>query len=159
MELREQLSRQKKLFQDQTDKKRTQNVKQKSEKQSILKEKLKAIQAMRQESAQIHKGKREEKIKAIEDQHKRQLDTREKSLLEVHSKIMRKKEDKQQESERIAKELREIQLKRQYLNANKVSSLKQTSLNPLPRLWSRKKPGRACRKVLRDRSRSSRVTR
>lgn len=43
---------------------------------------------------------------------------REKSLLEVHSKISDKKHAKKMEEERLAKELKEIQLKRQYMNAN-----------------------------------------
>lgn len=40
------------------------------------------------------------------------------SLLEVHEKIENKKKAKKKEKNRLAKELREIQLKRQYLNAN-----------------------------------------
>ena len=43
---------------------------------------------------------------------------REKGLLEVYDKVNQKKKDKRDEDERLAKELKEIKLQRQYLNAN-----------------------------------------
>lgn len=45
---------------------------------------------------------------------------REKGLMEVYSKINNKKKDKKEEEDRLAKELKEIKLQRQYLNANKA---------------------------------------
>lgn len=43
---------------------------------------------------------------------------REKGLLEVHGKIETKKKEKREEEARLAQELKEIRLQRQYLNAN-----------------------------------------
>lgn len=43
---------------------------------------------------------------------------KDKGLLEVYDKISKKKKDKRAEEERLAKELKEIKLQRQYLNAN-----------------------------------------
>lgn len=43
---------------------------------------------------------------------------REKGLLEIHSKISTKKRNKAEEEARLAQELKEIKLQRQYMNAN-----------------------------------------
>lgn len=43
---------------------------------------------------------------------------REKGLIEAYEKINKKKRDKKEEDERLAKELKEIRLQRQYMNAN-----------------------------------------
>ena len=43
---------------------------------------------------------------------------KEKGLLEVHGKIEKKKKEKAEEEARLAQELKEIRLQRQYLNAN-----------------------------------------
>ena len=43
---------------------------------------------------------------------------RDKGLVEAYDKISKKKKDKAAEEERLAKELKEIKLQRQYLNAN-----------------------------------------
>mmetsp|Transcript_4425 Transcript_4425/g.7532 ORF Transcript_4425/g.7532 Transcript_4425/m.7532 type:complete len:130 (+) Transcript_4425:1848-2237(+) len=43
---------------------------------------------------------------------------REKGLIEAYEKINKKKRDKKAEDERLAKELKEIRLQRQYMNAN-----------------------------------------
>ena len=43
---------------------------------------------------------------------------REKGLIEAYEKINKKKRDKQEEDARLAKELKEIRLQRQYMNAN-----------------------------------------
>merc|ERR1711893_234143 len=48
----------------------------------------------------------------------KQKDAREKGLLEAYEKINQKKKEKREEDERLAKELKEIKLQRQYLNAN-----------------------------------------
>ena len=61
--------------------------------------------------------------KEFEEQEKKKLnEIREKSLLEVFTKVVDKKDKKRSEEERLAKELREIKLKRQYMNANEVIS-------------------------------------
>lgn len=43
---------------------------------------------------------------------------REKGLQEIHSKISTKKRNKAEEDARLAQELKEIKLQRQYMNAN-----------------------------------------
>ena len=48
----------------------------------------------------------------------KQKAAREKGLLEVHGKIEKKKKEKAEEEARLAQELKEIRLQRQYLNAN-----------------------------------------
>ena len=45
---------------------------------------------------------------------------REKGLLEVHDKINKKKKVRKAEEDRLEKELKEIKLQRQYLNANRA---------------------------------------
>lgn len=45
---------------------------------------------------------------------------REKGLQEVYEKINKKKKEKKVEEDRLAKELKEIKLQRQYLNANRA---------------------------------------
>ncbi len=40
--------------------------------------------------------------------------------MEVHEKIEKKKKEKKAEDDRLAKELKEIKLQRQYLNANRA---------------------------------------
>lgn len=47
-------------------------------------------------------------------------DAREKGLQEVFEKINKKKKNKKTEEDRLAKELKEIKLQRQYLNANRA---------------------------------------
>lgn len=47
-------------------------------------------------------------------------EAREKGLVHVYDKINKKKKDKKQEEDRLAKELKEIKLQRQYLNANRA---------------------------------------
>jgi hypothetical protein len=43
---------------------------------------------------------------------------REEGLRDAYERISKKKKDKQDEDERLAKELKEIRLQRQYMNAN-----------------------------------------
>lgn len=40
--------------------------------------------------------------------------------MEMHTKISSKKQSKKEEEDRLAKELKEIKLQRQYMNANKA---------------------------------------
>ena len=56
-------------------------------------------------------------------ERKRQ-EIREKGLMEAYAKINKKKADKKAEDERLAKELKEIRLQRQYMNA-KVAMVKE----------------------------------
>jgi len=127
-ELRERWEQLKQEKQEETGKKRVENMKKQEDKDIEIKAKLAGIQALRQEKAEIQKGKRMQKLKAQEEERKRKEEIRAKSLLEVHAKVTQKKEDKQNELQRIAKELREIKLKRQYLNADKVISWERMNL-------------------------------
>ena len=61
----------------------------------------------RQDKLDHEKAKEEARIRA-----------REEGLREAYSKISSKKKAKKDEEERLAKELKEIKLQRQYLNAN-----------------------------------------
>jgi hypothetical protein len=119
-QLWERIEQMKKERQEETEKKRVENVQKKFEKESDLKSKLQEIQAVRQEQAKQHQEKKLQKLKEAEDEKRKKEELREKSLLEVHAKITKKKDDKKTELERIAQELREIKLKRQYLNADKA---------------------------------------
>ena len=88
-----------------------------------LQEKTKFISEKRNEMKIANEAKRIAK-KEFEEQEKKKLNQiREKSLLEVFTKIVDKKDKKRSEEERLAKELREIKLKRQYMNANEVLSI------------------------------------
>ena len=64
--------------------------------------------------------KKEKKAKDLEDKEAKFKAAREKGLLEVYEKINQKKKDKKTEEDRLAKELKEIKLQRQYLNANRA---------------------------------------
>lgn len=121
-QLRERFEQMKIERQQETEKKRVENVQKIADKETELKLKAQEIQAVRQEQARIQQEKRLQKIKAAEEEKRIKEQVREKSLLEVHGKITQKKEDKKAELERIAKELREIKLKRQYMNADKVTN-------------------------------------
>ena len=50
------------------------------------------------------------------EEKKKQM--REQGLLEAYAKINKKKLDKKEADEKLAKELKEIRLQRQYMNAN-----------------------------------------
>ena len=149
-QLRERFEQMKLERQQETEKKRVENVQKIIDKEAELKIKAQEIQAVRQEQARIQQEKRLQKIKAAEEEKRIKEQLREKSLLEVHGKITKKKEDKMAELERIAKELREIKLKRQYLNADKViNTIEKACINyfigciggkglEIFRRWSRK---------------------
>jgi len=47
-------------------------------------------------------------------------EAREKGMKQVHGSIANKKKNKKEEEEQLAKELKEIRLQRQYLNANRA---------------------------------------
>ena len=64
--------------------------------------------------------KKETKLRDKEDKEAKLKAAKEKGLLEVYEKINKKKKDKKAEEDRLAKELKEIKLQRQYLNANRA---------------------------------------
>ena len=120
-QLRERLDQVKLERKEEEELRRVENNKKKDGKEMDLKMKVAEIKMVREEKARIQAEKRQQKLQEEEEERKFKQALREKSLLEVHGKITKKKDDKQAELERIAKELREIKLKRQYLNADKVA--------------------------------------
>ena len=92
-------------------------TKKEQEAQKLMDE-AKKIEEARKRRKQQNDDRRFKKNSAAENLAAKQKDAREKGLLEAYEKINKKKQDKRQEDERLAKELKEIKLQRQYLNAN-----------------------------------------
>ncbi len=103
---------------DWREKKRVEIISNIENKKEELNEKVEIIQKVREERMSANAKKRVQKKIQEEEERKRLLAIREKSLLEVADKVKEKKMTKQQELEKIAHDLREIKLKRQFLNAN-----------------------------------------
>ena len=117
-ELRERLEFNKRETEQVTEKKRQeQNAKRDQEAEELLHTASK-IEEARQKRKIDNDNRREEKKKAAEalEEIKRQI--KEKNLIKAYEKISKKKLDKKREDERLAKELKEIRLNRQYMNAN-----------------------------------------
>ncbi len=140
VELREKLELKKNEIAEYTEKKRVDIVKEKETKLTSLQQKAAQIKALRAETAEIHQQRRIEKKLKEEEEKKRKQEIREKSLLEVSQKIKTKKQSKQEELERIAHDLREINLKRQFLNANAVYKTYKDFLIKIRR-WLRPRRG------------------
>jgi hypothetical protein len=69
----------------------------------------------RKEDADARRQQKKDDLARLESINKA---AREKGLLEAYGNINQKKKEKRDEEERLAKELKEIKLQRQYLNAN-----------------------------------------
>lgn len=122
-QLREKLVEVKKIRQIEKEKRRLDHAEKKDSMLQNLQEKVRFISEQRSEMKLSNEAKRMAK-KQFEEEEKRKLAAiREKSLMEVYGKIVDKKDKKRAEEERLAKELREIKLKRQYMNANEVICL------------------------------------
>lgn len=76
---------------------------------------IEAARIKRKQQNDERRRKQEADALAIEQKKK---EIREKGLLQAYDNINKKKTDKKNEDERLAKELKEIKLQRQYLNAN-----------------------------------------
>lgn len=85
-----------------------------------LQEKVAYISARRQELREENAEKRQEKREFSAKEQRKLAEIREKSLLEVYGKIVEKKDRTFAEKQRLARELRDIKQKRQYLNANEA---------------------------------------
>ena len=81
-------------------------------------EEAKKIEEARKRRKKDNDDRRYKKQTDTEKLMAKQKEVREKGLLEAYEKINKKKQDKRDEDERLAKELKEIKLQRQYLNAN-----------------------------------------
>ena len=77
--------------------------------------KIQQARLKRKDEADNRRQQKKDEIARLEAVNKA---AREKGLLEAFSNINQKKKEKRDEEERLAKELKEIKLQRQYLNAN-----------------------------------------
>ena len=119
-ELRERLEFNKLKLQQETDQKREENLKFKEEYAQKLMQEADKIYEARGQRKQANEDKRSEKQRKQDDLDAKMKAAREKGLMEVYEKINHKKKEKKQEEDRLAKELKEIKLQRQYLNANRA---------------------------------------
>ena len=85
-----------------------------------IQEKVAYISSRRQELREENAAKRQEKREFSAKEEQKLAQIREKSLLEVYTKVVEKKDRTFAEKQRLAQELREIKQKRQYLNANEA---------------------------------------
>ena len=81
-------------------------------------EEAKAIEEARQRRKAQNDARRQKKESDAATLAAKTQAAREKGLLEVHGRIEQKKKEKREEEARLAQELKEIRLQRQYLNAN-----------------------------------------
>lgn len=117
-ELRERLEYNKMLREQEVTAKREDNLVRKEEEARKLMDEAAKIQEAREVRRQQNDQKRRMKEVEKEQYEAKVKAARDKGLQEVYDKISKKKKDKRAEEERLAKELKEIKLQRQYLNAN-----------------------------------------
>lgn len=117
-ELRERLEYNKRMQEQETELKRQQNLAKKDKEAEELLETASKIEEARQKRKEENDRRREEKKRAAEELAEKKRQIREKNLVEAYDRISKKKKDKKDEDERLAKELKEIRLNRQYMNAN-----------------------------------------
>lgn len=85
---------------------------------SELLETASKIQDAREKRKAENDQRRQQKKEQQEALEAKKKAIREQGLIEAYEKINKKKKDKQEEDARLAKELKEIRLQRQYMNAN-----------------------------------------
>lgn len=117
-ELRERLEFNKRKLEQETEQKRQQNLARKDKEAEDLLSTASKIEEARQKRKEENDKRREEKRRAAEELELKKKQIREKNLVEAYEKINKKKKDKKEEDDRLAKELKEIRLNRQYMNAN-----------------------------------------
>ena len=117
-ELRERIEFNKRKLEQETEQKRQENLAKKDAAAEELLETASKIQDARVKRKADNDSKREQKLKAATELEQKKKEIREKGLIEAYEKINKKKKDKQEEDARLAKELKEIRLQRQYMNAN-----------------------------------------
>ncbi len=117
-ELRERLELNKRKLQQETDFKREQNLAKKEREAVTLIEDANKIEEARKKRKVQADLRREQQEKDAAVREAVRVAVRDKGLVEVYDKISTKKKIKREEEERLAKELKEIKLQRQYLNAN-----------------------------------------
>ena len=117
-ELRERIEFNKRLVEQETEKKRQDNICKKEEAAKELDETTQKIIEARQQRRAANDAKRLAKAQAEEELKQKKAAIREKQLVEAYDRIKKKKQDKKEADEKLAKELKEIELQRQYMNAN-----------------------------------------
>ena len=117
-ELRERLEFNKRLREQELAAKREDNLKNKEEGVKKLMDEAAKIQDAREQRKKLNEERRDQKAREKEEHEAKVRAAKEKGMVEVYEKINKKKKDKKAEEERLAKELKEIKLQRQYLNAN-----------------------------------------
>lgn len=91
---------------------------QKEEQAKELDETTQKILEARQQRRAANDAKRVAKAQAEEEMKQKKAAIREKQLVEAYERIKKKKQEKKDADEKLAKELKEIELQRQYMNAN-----------------------------------------
>lgn len=117
-ELRERIEFNKRQLEQETEKKRQDNLDKKDKEASELLETASKIQDARDKRKADNDLRKKQKKEAEEALEAKKKAIREQGLIEAYEKINKKKRDKAAEDARLAKELKEIKLQRQYMNAN-----------------------------------------
>lgn len=117
-ELRERIEFNKRQMEQETEMKRQNNILQKDKEADELLSTASKIEEARNKRKAENDQKRAEKKRYQEEMEEKKRQIREQGLIEAYEKINKKKRDKKEEDERLAKELKEIRLQRQYMNAN-----------------------------------------
>lgn len=117
-ELRERIEYQKREIEQETERKRQLNLQRKDKEAQDLLSTASKIEEARNVRKALNDKRREDKLRQQQELEERKKAMREKGLIEAYEKINKKKRDKQAEDARLAKELKEIRLQRQYMNAN-----------------------------------------
>ncbi|OMJ75821.1 hypothetical protein SteCoe_24959 [Stentor coeruleus] len=119
-QLKERLELRKKQIEDEINMRRDENIRKKEMKAQDLTEKVNKITEHRSIRAQQHEDKKRKQQEEKEKKDKIYQEMREKGLLTAYEKINAKKQARMAEQKKLEKELKEIKLKRQYMNANRA---------------------------------------
>ena len=117
-ELRERIEFQKREIEQDTERKRQLNLQRKDQEAQELLSTASKIEEARNQRKLLNDQRRADKLRQQQELEAKKKAMREKGLMEAYEKINKKKKDKQEEDARLAKELKEIRLQRQYMNAN-----------------------------------------
>ena len=117
-ELRERIEFNKRQIEQDTEKKRQENIARKDKESQDLLSTASKIEEARIKRKVDNDRRREEKKAHEEKMVELAKQVREKNIVLAYDQINKKKKDKKEEDDRLAKELKEIRLQRQYMNAN-----------------------------------------
>ena len=119
-QLKERLDQRKQEMEDDIKRRREENVAMKEKKAAELQDIAGRLAAHREREATTNEQRRQKKREMEEEKKRQEMEIRDKGRLEVYEKIKGKKRKKLEEQRKLEKELKEIQLKRQYMNANRA---------------------------------------